>query len=434
MAQLLDSSLTAAKGSLKRQMSARSILYVSQLAPPSTLVAARRVAGFTNYLARLGHRVTVLTSRVSGEGEIDGAHRVVRTNDLMLTRLNWRRGHFEAFSGEGKGGYKRPSVLERVFVPDLALATWTPFALGRGVALARQERFDCVISSSPPESAHVVGLALRRHGICWIADLRDGWTFEPQQPPWRLALQRRADSSLERRVARKADALIAVTEPIAEDLRRRFGARVELITNGFDPEEAVDSRADGLLDPGRHSLVHTGRMAAARSSPEPLLAAIRQLKTEAPAVSERLEVVFAGPLSAEEQELLGAPDLDGHVRSLGQLPRPRALALQRAADSLLVVTEGSRRRSVATGKLFEYLAAGKPVLVLGEETEAARIVTETGSGFAASATDPTAIAAALRRLVEASSTDPPSTKNISRYSYPELAERLSALIEDVCGR
>ena len=73
------------------------------------------------------------------------------------------------------------------------------------------------------------------------------------------------------------------------------------------------------------------------------------------------------------------------------------------------------------------------MLVLGEETEAARIVAEAGAGFAASATDPTAIAEALRRLVEEPE-EPPTTESISRYSYSELAERLSGLIEDVCER
>jgi glycosyltransferase involved in cell wall biosynthesis len=397
-------------------------------------VAARRVAGFTKYLSRLDHRVTLLTSSVSGEGAVEGAHRVVRTNDLLLTPLNWRRRHFQAFSGEARGGYARPSSLERVVVPDLALASWMPFALPRALGLARESRFDCVITSSPPHSGHAIGLALRRRGVAWIADFRDGWTFEPQQGSWPLGLQARADGALERLVARKADALVAVTSPIADDLRRRYAARVELITNGYDPEESPGVGEDGLLDPRRHSLVHTGRMAAARSSPEPLLDGLRQLKAETPAAAERLELVLAGPLSAEEQELAAAPDLQGLVRPLGQLPRSRALALQRAADSLLVVTEGSRRRSVATGKLFEYLAAGRPVLVLGEETEAARIVADAGAGFAVSATDPGAIAAALRRLVDSPPGQGASPENVSRYSYPELVQRLDELIEDVCER
>ena len=409
----------------------RSVLLVAQLAPPSTLVAARRVGGFAKYLARLGYRVTILTSRVSGEGEIDGAETVVRTNDLLLTRFNWRRRHFKAFSGENEGSYARPSSLQRVVVPDLALATWLPFALPRALALAREKRFDCVVTSSPPHSVHAIGLALRRRGFCWIADFRDGWTFEPNQDPWPLGLQGRADAVLEQWVVRRATAVAGVTEPIVDDLRRRFGVQVELITNGFDPEEAPAIEDDALLDPKRHSLVHTGRMAAAGRSPEPLLAGLRELKEKAPQAADRLELVFAGPLTADEKELLAAPDVEGFVRRLGALPRPRVLALQQHADSLLVITEGSRR-SVATGKVFEYLAAGRTVLVLGDETEAARIVTETGAGFAVPASDKLAIAAALRKLVDSSFDAGASPDKASRYAYPELAKRLAELIEDVC--
>jgi glycosyltransferase involved in cell wall biosynthesis len=233
---------------------------------------------------------------------------------------------------------------------------------------------------------------------------------------------------VERRVVGRADAVVGVTKPIADDLRQRLGVRAELITNGFDPEEVPDADADGLLDPDRLSLVHTGRLGAARSTPRPLLDALRRLRDSA--VAHRLEVVFAGPLSAEEQTLLGAPDLDGLVRPVGALERNRTLALQRAADALLVITEGARRRSVATGKLFEYLAAARPVLVLGEETEAARIVAETGAGYSTSADDPEEIAAALRRLVES----PPTVEtNVEDYAYPSLAKRLARLIEDVCA-
>jgi glycosyltransferase involved in cell wall biosynthesis len=410
----------------------RSILLVAQVAPPSTLVAARRVAGFTKYLARLGHRVTVLTSRVSGEGPIEGAAEVVRTGDLMLTPLNWRRRHFRAFAGEGPGGYVQPSVLERVVVPDVALATWLPYALPRALRLAR-ERFDVVVTSAPPQSTHLLGIALKRRGLRWIADFRDGWRFEPHGTEWPAGAQRRVDAALEHQVLRRADAAVAVTEPIAADLRRRFGARVEVITNGFDPEDRVADGTSAWLDPTRISLVHTGRIAAARSSLEPLLAALRLLRTEHPASAEGLELVLAGPLSTDEQRLVDAPDLRSSVRALGQLPRPEVLALQRAADWLLVITEGDRRKSVATGKLFEYLAAGRPVLVLGNGTEAARIAADAGAALAVSAADPRAIAEGLQQVHE-SAVAPRSPGNVEQYSYPVLAARLGKLIEDVCGR
>jgi glycosyltransferase involved in cell wall biosynthesis len=172
-------------------------------------------------------------------------------------------------------------------------------------------------------------------------------------------------------------------------------------------------------------------MEAARSSPAPLLEALRRLKRESPEVADRLEVVFAGAFSARELELLAADDLCGLVKVVGWLERRRALALQRAADTLLVVTEGPSRRSVATGKVFEYLAARRPILVLGEGTEAARIVAETGAGRATSASDPGAIAISLRAALEGTPTVEGRDELLERYSYPRLVERLAALIEEI---
>ena len=413
---------------------AASILLVAQLSPPSTLVAARRVAGLTRYLSRLGYRVTVLTSAVSGEGEIDGAAAVVRTRDLIATRLNWRRKHFDALGGRAAATYNRASRLESVFVPDIAAVSWLPFARRRALALHRQHRFDCVITTSPPQSAHLVGAALKRRGVPWIAELRDGWSFEPPRASWPLTVQRRADRALEEFVLRRASAAVAVTAPIVEDLQARYPIPVRLITNGFDPEDVPADGGDSLVDPARFSLVHTGRMAIARSTPGPLLEAVRLLQSSTPELAARLEVIFAGPLSADEAELLGRPDVAGIVRTVGALQRPRALALQRAADALLVITEGSTRRSVATGKLFEYLGAGRPILVLGEETEAARIVTDSGAGFATPADEPEKIAAALRRLLEAEPAGGADREAIERYAYPKLAEEYAELIEDLVRR
>jgi glycosyltransferase involved in cell wall biosynthesis len=385
------------------------------------------VAGLTRYLARLGHRVTVLTSAASGDGQIDGAVEVVRTPDLIATPLNWRRRHFAALGGEAQASYSAPSRLESVVIPDIAAVSWLPFALGRALAMAKRDRFDCVITSSPPQSGHLVGAALKRRGVPWIAEFRDGWSFESPRRPYPFRWQRRTDASLERFVVERASALVAVTTPIVDDLRARYGIDARLITNGFDPEDEVGN-GQGLLDKKRHSLVHTGRMAISGSTPRPLIEGVRRLD---PAVAQRLEIDFAGPLSINEAELIADPGIANVVRSVGALDRPSALRLQRDADSLLVITEGSTRRSVATGKLFEYLAAHKPILVLGEETEAARIVEDAHTGFSASATDPEGIAVALSQLVESPPTIGNDRAAIQRYSYPEIARTYAELIDEV---
>jgi glycosyltransferase involved in cell wall biosynthesis len=411
----------------------RRVLLVAQLAPPSPLIPARRVAGLAKYLAAEGLEVSVLTSRISGKGEIEGAEAVARTPDLMASPLNWRRAQFRALEGSEDGSYSEPSRLQSVLVPDVAAATWLPFAITKAHQLARASALDCVITSGPAHSVHLLGLALRRRGIPWIAEFRDGWTFDQPARAFPLRMQRQLDAALERRVATRADALVGVTQPIADDLSRRFGRPATILTNAFDPDEVTNGGGSGLLDPDRFSVVHTGRMAYAGRSPVPLLEAVRILKRDRPQVAAGLEVVLAGPLSAEEEPLVRAPDLAHTVRAVGTLDRPRTLQLQHAADALLVLAEGSSRR-VATGKLFEYLATDAPVLVLGDDSEAARIVAETGAGFAASGSDPSLIAPALERLMDSPPDRARDAAAVERYSYPHIARRYAELIEEVVSR
>lgn len=407
----------------------RSILLIAQLTPPSPLSGARRPANLVKYLARRGNRVTVLTSLAAGRGEIVGAWRLVRTRDVLSSRLNWRSEHFHSIQGRQQAPASRSSALESIVVPDLALIGWLPFALPRAVALARESHFDCVITTSPPPAAHLIGLALRRAGLPWIADLRDGWTFDPPRPRWPTGMQDAADHAMERAALARADRIVAVTAPIADDLGKRLGLEAAIITNGFDPEEygADVTLVDGLLTSGRHSLVHTGRAGVSGRSPRLLIEGLVELRRLWPRTAERLEVVFAGPTTLEERELLADERLGGMVRSVGALERSLALALQRAADSLLVLATGASGRSVATNKLFEYLAARRPVLVLGENSVAARIVGEAGGGIVADGHDPEAIAAALRVLVEANVE--PASGDLARFAWPVLAERFEREIE-----
>ena len=411
----------------------RSILIVAQHAPPSQLVGARRPGALGKELARRGHRVAILTSLASGHGPLDSAA-AIRTRDLLSTRLNWRRASFEAMRGARPGQYREASPLERLAVPDLSLETWLPFVLPRALRVAAELPVDCIVTTGPPQSAHLVGLALRRRGIPWVADLRDGWTFDPPRAPWPHAALARLDALLERRVLAAADGVVAVTEPIARDLRERLGIDAAVITNGFDPDETPAGDGGSLLSAERFSLVHTGRLIGSGDSVRTLLEGALELRRRRREDDRQPEVVLAGPHSEAQDQLLADPRYSEVARAVGMLDRSVALGLQRAADALIVLAAGMPGRpatSVATGKLFEYLAAERPVLVLGEHTEAARIVARVGAGTAAAESDPDSVADALERLLDC----PPSANRelLTAYSWPSLAQKYEALIERACA-
>jgi glycosyltransferase involved in cell wall biosynthesis len=408
----------------------RSILFVAYFYPPCPDAGAHRPAAMVKYLRRLGHRVTVLTTAAYGRDAGDG---VVRTADLQLARARMHGKDRVRSMYDGDTYSARPHPLSYVVVPEPLLLAWVPFALPRALRLHRAHRFDAVITSSPPESAHVIGRALSRRGAAWVADVRDAWGFESLRPRFPTAAQRALDERLERRLLGAADVVTSVSRPAADDLRARVGANVELVPNGWDPELAppVDGteerEATRMLDPERTSLVYTGRFGSYGRDPRPLIEALRRLAESEPELARRLELVVAGPHTDAELELLRTDVAPAKVTVLGSLPRARALALQRAAGALLLIASPSRSQ-LANLKLFEYLAAARPILALAAGTEAGRIVAETGGQMVRS-DDPQAIAAALRRLLEGN-TDAPNAARLREYSYPPIAERMAGAIEE----
>jgi glycosyltransferase involved in cell wall biosynthesis len=407
-----------------------NLLLVAYFYPPCRDTGAHRPAAMAKWLRRLGHRVTVLTTSAYGTGDPALEEGVIRSADLqrLRARLHGRDTVDALFDSDTYSG--RPHVLSRIVVPEPLAVAWAPFALRDALRANSRERFDCVITSSPPESVHMVGKALRRRGVPWVADLRDGWTFEPIRPPFPTALQRHLDERLERRWLTAADAVVCVSRPAADDLRSRLGLHPELIPNGWDPDLAADGTDDSapkqLLDPERISLVYTGRFGSYGRDPAGLIHALGMLAREHPQDAGRLELVIAGPLTDEEAQLMRTDVSPARIVVAGTLDRHEALALQRAADALLLVAS-SRRTQLLNFKLFEYLAAGPPILALAAGTEAGRVVAEAG-GEAVAADDPDAIAEALQRLI-AGELEPSDPALRERYSYPAVAERMAEVAE-----
>ena len=187
------------------------------------------------------------------------------------------------------------------------------------------------------------------------------------------------------------------------------------------------------LEPGTVSVVHTGKMSGdVGTDPEPLFAAMRWIQFNRPDAAQRLRLVLAGPLDPRLRELLEDADGTG-VRYVGQLARGTSIALQRSADALLLITP-SRRPSVTTGKLYEYLAAGKPIIALARGSEAARIVQATGTGVTVASDDVEGIAHALLAAVDGTLGAAYAPRDRDRYVYPAPAEAVAELVERAIER
>ena len=406
------------------------ILAVSYYHAPAPGIGGSRWAAMARHLSALGHEVTLVASDAWGVLPDDDAQRVVRTRDLRswppLRRL-LRRGELPKAGG---AGVELPpgALLTKVVVPDALALTWLPAAAWTVRRLLEREPYDCLVTSAPPESAHLIGLLLGRRRPAWIADFRDGWSFERLRDRFPTAPQRALDGALERRIVRAAEVTVAATRPIAEDFERRLGIESSWVPNGWDGALAAPSREEALARP-EVRLVHTGTLTGGSGrDPLPFLEALARVAAEPGGRAFRL--VHAGRLTPEEDALLARAGET--VERHGLVDREAALALQRSADALVLLT--SRNRSEATGKLFEYLASGRPILALAEGNEAARIVAETNTGRTVPPDDVDAIAAALRAVAAGELQRDYAPRGLERYTYPAPAEAMAALVEEAIRR
>jgi glycosyltransferase involved in cell wall biosynthesis len=388
------------------------------------------------HLQSRGHAVTILSTDAAGAPESDTGVRVVRARDIRSSRLLRRALGRGARIGEDPGAHlvaPTSDLLTKVLVPDALVIAWLPMALRAARSLIASQPFDCLVTTSPPETAHLVGLLLGRRRPAWVADFRDGWTFEPLRPAFPTHLQRRLDTRLERAVVESADAVVSVTEPITLDLRRRLAVDTVTVHNGYDPTldaEAAEAKLPDL-PLSRRLVVHTGSLSGLRGrDARPLFEAIRR-SADDPAVRNRIAFVQAGPTSPTDRAAMHELEAAGLAVDVGMLSRADAIRLQRRADALLLLT--SQDVSQATGKLFEYLAADRPIIALAAENEAARIVSATRAGIVLALGDIDGLVSALR-AVALGHLRAPAGATREAFVYPGPAIAMERVVETAIAR
>ncbi len=309
------------------------------------------------------------------------------------------RGRLPAEELFGLSGFNRlwrRALLmpRRLLIPD-ENTLWLVTALPAALRIIRREKIDVVLTTSPPSSVHALGATLKRlTGVRWVADLRDSIVAKPDRNFDRalVRVKELAHRRVARRIAKRADAIVCVTPTIAEEMRA-LGARgkIEMIPNGAD----LNDFAGVAYTPGeRFRITHTGSFFGNRD-PRPFFSALAQI--EAPITAR-----FVGDLRAADKAWVEGLGLGERLELIPFRPHHEAVELQRNSDALLLLlpTEGGRGVDVPSGKLYEYLAARRPILAsVPLKGTAAELVRAAGAGIVVPPEDGEAIRTALVELV-----------------------------------
>lgn len=436
------------------------ILIVSWYFPPCNTMGALRVGKFAKYLVGEGHEVRIVCAKdqpyamdhpVEVPGDIiyysrwrDVNWLPAKVQSLRVWLQNRRHGDGgDDASSSGPPDAISPSApgfLRRVLnvyrhltnIPDGTIG-WLFPALQAARSATNEWSPDVVFASAPPFTTLIAGrIIARRTGAPLVLEYRDRWIEDPygdEDPKIRQWLDRK----IEEWCARPSVGIVTVSEPWARDYRTRWDKPVTVAYNGFDPDD-VAPLDDVAIDTGdKLTVLYTGIIYPERRDPTPLLRALTLLGQD----REKISVKFYG---SNVDQLAAAVAESGQqdIVSLNPgVPFTEALKMQREADVLLLLQwNDALEAGNVPGKLFEYLAARRPVLGIGYEGGVpARVLKERGAGRVLN--DPQEIAAYLKQLLDAKVRDgvvpllPESGKE--GLSRPEQYCEILALLRTVAA-
>lgn len=301
---------------------------------------------------------------------------------------------------------------------------WNSFAYKKAAQLIQEFNIDTVITTSPPHSTQLIGLQLKRQlNIRWIADLRDPWTdiyYYKQfyHTPWAKWM----DKNYERSVVENADTIITVSADLsriyASKARQNIAEKLHIIPNGFDEADFETISVQTDFEP---NITYTGTL----SDEYPLHGFIAALE----ALQSEIKLRFVGKISQNQQEHLAKTACK--TEYIAHVPHSKSIGfLMQAGILLLVIPQVENNKGIITGKFFEYLASGKPILAIGPtDGDLAKLIKETQCGGIFDYSDVHGIKSFIKLHENA-----PKANNINesglRFSRKNLSERLAKIIND----
>lgn len=342
--------------------------------------------------------------------------------------------------GERKQGWKENLSLwvrGNLFIPD-ARCWWVKPSVRFLKQYLKEHPVDAIISTGPPHSMHLIALKLHKAlNIPWIADFRDPWTEIDYYD--QLHLTPRSDRKhhkLEHEVLTQADQVVTVAPDGARRLEALGACNVKTIYNGFDWNDE-DRSTETRSQNEKFNLTYIGVLSKIQN-PENLWEAIGELVEESESFGKKLQINMIGQIDQSVEVAIRKAKLEQYVVFRPYIPHEQVLQQQQAADLLLLLLmpdSTPRAKGLLTGKLFEYLSSGTPILCIGpEDGDAAHIISEVQAGVTVDFEDKGKMKTEIYKLFTVYKENQLKTnrdQQLLKYSRRNLAKDFVKLLNDL---
>ncbi|MCF8368134.1 MAG: glycosyltransferase family 4 protein [Bacteroidales bacterium] len=432
----------------------KKVLVITYYWPPSGGAGVQRWLKFVKYLRSYNWEPIVYTPENPESPANDPSlFKDIPGNLAVINTKVWEPyGAYKKFVGRKKedkikSGFlsenKTISFTEKIavwirgnlFIPD-ARKFWIKPSVKYLAGYLEKNPVDAMVSTGPPHSMHLIALGLKKKiNLPWLADFRDPWTnidFYHQ-----LMLTRSSDKKhkkLEKQVLSKADKIVTVSKNWAEDLFQIGSKPVEVITNGYDPDDFV-SQDKGKIPTNQFTITHIGSMNKDRN-PHVFWSVLKEMCLDKKFQS-RLSINLIGPVDYSVTASLKENQLLENTTFVPYLPH-NELMTEAAISTLLLLPLNNTPNvdGIIPGKLFEYLALEKPIFCIGPiDGDTAEIIIKTQTGYIAGFNDRDKIKEGMEKLYnefcKASIFYDPDRAEIEKFSRKKLAGDIARLLNDI---
>jgi glycosyltransferase involved in cell wall biosynthesis len=322
------------------------------------------------------------------------------------------------------------------FIPDARMG-WNKFAYEAACDFIQKEKPIAIITSSPPHSTQLIGLKLKKQfGIPWIADMRDPWTdIYYYKKLLHTSIAKQIDNSYEKKVLENADKVVVVSESIRRSFMQKSKLikqeNIVVIPNGFD-EKDFENKIQ-IRNENKFIITYTGTIAESYSPYQFFNAIEKLIKNNSDA---NILFRFIGSMPKEMHDFLKSVSWTNNFEYIPYSPHEKVIEYMLTSTILyLAIPQAEGNKGILTGKLFEYLAARKPIIATGPvDGDAAAIISSCNAGKMFEVNDENGIFNHLQNLLN----EWKNSKNISvesevykKYSRKSLAGQFTELINKI---